>query len=226
MCIRDRHDRADREAGRRIGCPTLLLWGRRYLHTRSGTPLSVWQAYADDVRDQAFDCGHFLAEEEPEGPRPPRDDARTLPPSFATSPEVLYYCHTQGGGIPVDDSTLVDRRGDVYEFVGGPPSFALEDIHRAMRRGKRYIGTLEPSDVDILAKAPSNVRRMKLVNEHVLADAASQECFYFRPGKTAGVLEPVPAAASRAPGNVVVRTPELETVLWRLVTLHKREAIR
>jgi haloacetate dehalogenase len=26
----------------------------------------VWQAYADDVRDQAFDCGHFLAEEEPE----------------------------------------------------------------------------------------------------------------------------------------------------------------
>lgn len=166
------------------------------------------------------------AEEEPEGPRPPRDDARTLPPSFATSPEVLYYCHTQGGGIPVDDSTLVDRRGDVYEFVGGPPSFAIEDIQRAMRRGKRYIGTLEPGDVGILAKAPSNMRRMKLVSEHVLADAASQECFYFRPGKTAGVLEPIPASASRAPGNVVVRTPELETVLWRLITLQKREAIR
>jgi haloacetate dehalogenase len=60
------HDRADREAGRRIGCPTLLLWGRRYLHTASGTPLSAWQAYTDDVRDAAFDCGHFLAEEEPE----------------------------------------------------------------------------------------------------------------------------------------------------------------
>jgi haloacetate dehalogenase len=60
-------DRADREAGRRLGCPTLLLWGRRYLHTPSGTPLSVWQDYADDVRDEAFDCGHFLAEEEPEG---------------------------------------------------------------------------------------------------------------------------------------------------------------
>lgn len=60
------HDRADREAGRRLACPTLLLWGRRYLHAPSGTPLSVWQAYADDVRDEAFDCGHFLAEEEPE----------------------------------------------------------------------------------------------------------------------------------------------------------------
>jgi haloacetate dehalogenase len=61
------HDRADREAGRRIGCPTLLLWGRRYLHAPSGTPLSVWQDYADNVCDQAFDCGHFLAEEQPGG---------------------------------------------------------------------------------------------------------------------------------------------------------------
>jgi haloacetate dehalogenase len=60
------HDRTDRDAGRRIGCPTLLLWGRRYLHAPSGTPLSVWRDYADEVRDQAFDCGHFLAEEDPE----------------------------------------------------------------------------------------------------------------------------------------------------------------
>jgi haloacetate dehalogenase len=61
------HDRADREAGRRIGCPTLLLWGRRYLHTGAGRmPLDVWRDYAEDVRDEAFDCGHFLAEEEPE----------------------------------------------------------------------------------------------------------------------------------------------------------------
>lgn len=60
------HDRADREAGRRIGCPALLLWGRRYLHTPEGSPLDVWRGYARDIRDEAFDCGHFLAEEEPE----------------------------------------------------------------------------------------------------------------------------------------------------------------
>lgn len=61
------HDRADRESGRRIGCPALLLWGRRYLHTGAGrTPLDVWRDYAEDVRDEAFDCGHFIAEEEPE----------------------------------------------------------------------------------------------------------------------------------------------------------------
>jgi haloacetate dehalogenase len=60
------HDRADRQAGRRVACPTLLLWGRRYLHTRAGTPLSIWREYAEDICDEAFDCGHFIAEEEPE----------------------------------------------------------------------------------------------------------------------------------------------------------------
>jgi haloacetate dehalogenase len=44
----------------------LLLWGTRYLHTSVGTPLDVWRDYAEDLRGEAFDCGHFLAEEEPE----------------------------------------------------------------------------------------------------------------------------------------------------------------
>jgi len=57
-------DRADREAGRRIGCPTLVLWGARSLG--AGTPLEVWQRWADDVRGEALPCGHFLPEEAPE----------------------------------------------------------------------------------------------------------------------------------------------------------------
>ena len=35
------HDRADREAGITVRCPTLVLWGRRYLHTSAGTPSDV-----------------------------------------------------------------------------------------------------------------------------------------------------------------------------------------
>lgn len=57
-------DRADRDAGRRIGCPMLALWG-----DPSGRrpPLTdVWAAWADDVTGHAIDCGHFLAEEAPE----------------------------------------------------------------------------------------------------------------------------------------------------------------
>lgn len=57
------HDRADRDAGRRIACPTLLVWGRRYF---GASPLPVWRRWADDVREVALDCGHFVAEEEPE----------------------------------------------------------------------------------------------------------------------------------------------------------------
>lgn len=59
------HDRADREAARRIRCPTLLLWGKRYLSAKTREPLEIWRSWADDVREVALDCGHFVAEEEP-----------------------------------------------------------------------------------------------------------------------------------------------------------------
>jgi haloacetate dehalogenase len=54
-------DAADREAGRRITCPLLVLWGE-------GQPdmLSVWRRWATDVLGEALRCGHFLAEEAPQ----------------------------------------------------------------------------------------------------------------------------------------------------------------
>lgn len=57
------HDRADRAAGRRIGCPVFVPWGRHYTGT---SPLPIWQRWADDVSELALDCGHFVAEEQPE----------------------------------------------------------------------------------------------------------------------------------------------------------------
>ena len=60
-------DRVDREAGRKIACPTLVLWGRRYLTAKSSTsPIDVWRPWCADVRDEALECGHFLAEEQPD----------------------------------------------------------------------------------------------------------------------------------------------------------------
>ncbi len=61
------HDAEDRRQGRKIACPVLLLWGRGYLARKAASPLAAWQRWAEDVREASFDCGHFVAEEAPEG---------------------------------------------------------------------------------------------------------------------------------------------------------------
>jgi haloacetate dehalogenase len=58
-------DRADRDKGRRIACPVLALWAKGYLQDKIDSPAAVWRHWADDVREVALDCGHFIPEEEP-----------------------------------------------------------------------------------------------------------------------------------------------------------------
>jgi haloacetate dehalogenase len=64
------HDAEDRQAGRRIACPVLVLWsGRGPLdswYADEGGPLALWKAWANDVRGGALDAGHFFPEEVPE----------------------------------------------------------------------------------------------------------------------------------------------------------------
>jgi haloacetate dehalogenase len=61
------HDEADRRAGRRVACPTLVLWATRDdLEDLYGDPLAVWRPWADDVRGTRLDSGHHMAEEAPE----------------------------------------------------------------------------------------------------------------------------------------------------------------
>jgi haloacetate dehalogenase len=57
-----RLDEADLAAGRKIGCPTFVLWARSYL---AGDPLEVWKGWCTDVTGASVDSGHFLAEENP-----------------------------------------------------------------------------------------------------------------------------------------------------------------
>ena len=59
-------DRADREAGRRIQCPMLLVWGTHSMSLRASSPLDVWRTWAANVKEVALDCGHFVPEERPE----------------------------------------------------------------------------------------------------------------------------------------------------------------
>jgi haloacetate dehalogenase len=60
------HDAADRDQGRRISAPVLLLWGQPAGMELPFDPLVVWRRWAGSVDGHALACGHFLAEERPD----------------------------------------------------------------------------------------------------------------------------------------------------------------
>jgi pimeloyl-ACP methyl ester carboxylesterase len=60
------HDRADREAGRRLGMPVSVLqqdWGAALGYDAA----AVWSRWAADLRHSTVTSGHFMAEEDPAG---------------------------------------------------------------------------------------------------------------------------------------------------------------
>jgi haloacetate dehalogenase len=65
-------DRADEEddraVGRRVTCPTLVLWsGRDDLEDLHGDPRTIWADWTTDLRGgRAMDSGHHVAEEAPD----------------------------------------------------------------------------------------------------------------------------------------------------------------
>lgn len=63
--IDDAQDREDREAGRKIGCPVLVLSGDQYLSTGENQAVDIWKRWADDVRGTVIRSGHFVMEEKP-----------------------------------------------------------------------------------------------------------------------------------------------------------------
>lgn len=63
----DRHnDEVDKQAGRKIACPLLVLWATKDdLPVIYGDVLEVWRDWVDDLRGFGIDCGHHFAEEAP-----------------------------------------------------------------------------------------------------------------------------------------------------------------
>ncbi|MCT9119185.1 alpha/beta hydrolase [Cupriavidus gilardii] len=60
------HDRADREAGKRLTMPLLVLWGEQGVVQRCFQPLQEWQRVASAVDGGPLPCGHYIAEEAPD----------------------------------------------------------------------------------------------------------------------------------------------------------------
>jgi haloacetate dehalogenase len=64
------HDRADREAGKRIECPMLHLWAEGgpldTFYAKEGGPLHIWRQWAPRAQGLAMKGGHFFPEENPD----------------------------------------------------------------------------------------------------------------------------------------------------------------
>jgi haloacetate dehalogenase len=60
------HDRFDRDAGRRLALPLMVLWGEQGVVGRCFDPLKEWQRVAADMQGGALPCGHYIAEEAPD----------------------------------------------------------------------------------------------------------------------------------------------------------------
>jgi haloacetate dehalogenase len=61
------HDRASRDAGQKIQCPTYILWGEAGIPAAGG-PLKQWrETFAPQAEGSALNCGHFTPEEDPDG---------------------------------------------------------------------------------------------------------------------------------------------------------------
>jgi haloacetate dehalogenase len=64
------HDRADKEASRRIECPMLHLWAEGgpldTFYGKDGGPLGIWRQWAPRAQGQPMKGGHFFPEENPD----------------------------------------------------------------------------------------------------------------------------------------------------------------
>jgi len=61
-----RHDDEDRRGGRRVACPTLVLWATDDDLGDLYDVLAVWRPWAPDLRGHPFPSGHHMAEEAPD----------------------------------------------------------------------------------------------------------------------------------------------------------------
>jgi haloacetate dehalogenase len=60
------HDRADRDAGKKLAMPLRVLWGQHGLVAKCFSPIEDWNRVATDVSGRAVPCGHYIPEELPD----------------------------------------------------------------------------------------------------------------------------------------------------------------
>jgi haloacetate dehalogenase len=64
--IDQKHDAADRASGKKIQCPTLVLWGQHGVVGRHFDVKSIWRGWCEHPQFAPMPSGHFIPEEAPE----------------------------------------------------------------------------------------------------------------------------------------------------------------
>jgi len=60
-----RHDQADRDHGKKIACPTLVMWGERGVVGNHFDVERIWRAWCERTQFAPMPSGHFIPEEAP-----------------------------------------------------------------------------------------------------------------------------------------------------------------
>ena len=60
------HDKTDIEAGHKVSCPLLVLWGKEGVVGRCFEPIVEWEKVAEQVTGHSLPSGHYIPEEAPE----------------------------------------------------------------------------------------------------------------------------------------------------------------
>ncbi|MEM9732053.1 MAG: alpha/beta hydrolase [Pseudomonadota bacterium] len=60
------HDQADRDVGRKIQCPTLVMWGEQGVVGKHFDVERIWRGWCKQPHFASIPCGHFIPEEAPE----------------------------------------------------------------------------------------------------------------------------------------------------------------
>ena len=59
------HDVADRDNGKKISCPTLVMWGERGVVGKHFDVRRIWEGWCEQPRFASMPSGHFIPEEAP-----------------------------------------------------------------------------------------------------------------------------------------------------------------
>jgi hypothetical protein len=131
------------------------------------------------------------------GTKPPESAAkRALPKAASGAVPFLAMCESVNfamGGL--HSGEVIDRRGDVYRFTGGPvfSGSSAHELAVLVRHQKVYVGTLPPADVDRLVALTPAVEREPLTQRHVAVfDAPAGSCTLLRAGASPDALVSIP----------------------------------